>query len=168
MLKLIRSALSDNVLLEEEKSSYTEGEMREALELASSHDLAHLVVWGAKKNALSSKLGAEAENYILKAVYRYQQIKYEYDRLCTSLEKAQIPFIPLKGAVMRKYYPEPWMRTSCDIDILIHNEDIEKARKILVEDLTYKYEFTYSHDVAFFSPANVHVEMHFDLIEEGL
>lgn len=168
MLKLMHSAVSGEALSADMRDACTKEEMSLALKLAAHHDLAHLVAWGAKKNGLAAMLGADGEAYIMKAVYRYQQIKYEYDRLCTSLEKAEIPFIPLKGAVMRKHYPEPWMRTSCDIDILIHGEDIEKAKKVLTEDLAYKYESTYSHDVAFFSPANVHVEMHFDLIEDGI
>ena len=168
MLKLMHSAVSGEALSADMRETCTKEEMSRALRLAAHHDLAHLVAWGAKKNGLAVMLGADGEAYIMKAVYRYQQIKYEYDRLCTSLEKAEIPFIPLKGAIMRKYYPEPWMRTSCDIDILIHNEDIEKAKKVLMQDLSYKYESTYTHDVSFFSPANVHIEIHFDLIEEGI
>ena len=27
----------------------------------------------------------------------------------------------LKGAVLRQYYPEPWLRTSGDIDILVEH-----------------------------------------------
>ena len=46
---------------------------------------------------------------------------------CNALEKAQIPFVPLKGSVIRKYYPEAWMRTSSDIDVLVHKEDVEKT-----------------------------------------
>ena len=164
---LIHSAVSGEAIAPDVRDAYTKEEMSQALSLAAHHDLGHLVAWGAKRNGLDAMIGADGEAHIIKAVYRYQQIKYEYDRLCASLEKAEIPFIPLKGAVMRKYYPEPWMRTSCDIDILIHNEDIERAKKLLTEDLSYKYQTTYSHDVSFFTPANVHVEMHFDLIEEG-
>ena len=91
-----------------------------ALKLSSTHDLAHLVAWGAKKNGIVS---AEGEATVFKAVYRHQQLKYEYERLVKSLEKEKIPFLPLKGSVIRSRYPEPWMRTSSDIDVLVltHN-----------------------------------------------
>ena len=46
------------------------------------------------------------------AIYRYEKINYELNRLRSALNEAQIPFIPLKGSVLRQYYPEPWMRTS--------------------------------------------------------
>ncbi|MBO4954226.1 MAG: nucleotidyltransferase family protein, partial [Clostridia bacterium] len=36
-----------------------------------------------------------------------------------------IDFMPLKGAVIRQYYPEPWMRTSCDIDIHVKKDRLE-------------------------------------------
>lgn len=46
------------------------------------------------------------------AIYRYEKINYELNRLRSALNEAQIPFIPLEGSVLRQYYPEPWMRTS--------------------------------------------------------
>ena len=167
-LALIRSAMGGTPLSEEEKSIATAENIRAALKLAASHDLSHLAAFSAKKNEMAEYIGADGEKHIFKAVYRYQQIKYEYERLCASLEKAEIPFIPLKGSVIRKHYPEPWMRTSCDIDILIHKSDLDRAAELLTGELKYKRAEECSHDVAFFSPANVNVEMHFDLIEEGL
>ena len=50
-----------------------------------------------------------------------------------ALEKAEIPFLPLKGSVIRKYYPEPWMRTSCDIDLLIHKEEADNVVNLFTE-----------------------------------
>jgi hypothetical protein len=69
---------------------------------------------------------------------------------------------------MRRYYPEPWMRTSCDIDILIHEQDAEKAKSILVGEHNYTYHGKGSHDLSFFTPANVHIELHYDLVEDGV
>ena len=84
--------------------------------MSAKHDVIHLLALGLKQNELISKENSEIEKYILKAVFRYERLRYEYNNLCDALEKAQIPFIPLKGSVIRKYYPEAWMRTSCDID----------------------------------------------------
>ena len=80
------------------------------------------------------------EQYISKAVFRYEQLNYENERICMALEKAQIPFIPLKGSIIRKYYPESWMRTSCDVDVLVHEEDAEKAVDVLVKEYGYTQE----------------------------
>lgn len=163
-LALIRSVIRDEPLSDSFKENLSEEKLNSALRFSSSHDLGQLVAWGIKENNLTC---ATVETYILKAVYRYQQIKYEYDKLCSALEDACIPFMPLKGSVIRKYYKQPWMRTSCDIDILIHRSDLDTVRKMLVEELKYKPHLVDSHDESFYSPSDVHVEMHFDLIEEG-
>lgn len=42
-----------------------------------------------------------------------------------------IPHIPLKGSVVKKYYPFPEIRRSGDIDVLIHEHDRTKADKAL-------------------------------------
>ena len=75
--------------------------------------------------------------------------------------------MPLKGSVMRQYYSEPWMRTSADIDILIHQEDIDAAVEILTEKLRYQNNGKYAHDIQMFSPNGVHLELHFETIEEN-
>jgi hypothetical protein len=83
------------------------------------------------------------------------------------LEDAQIYFIPLKGAVLRAYYPEPWMRTSCDVDILVQKEQLDAASKVFKETLGYHFAGTSGHDVSFYSPTGIHMELHFDLVEDG-
>ena len=65
------------------------------------------------------------------------------------------------------------MRTSCDNDILVHEEDVDRAVDILVDKHGYVSEgYAYNekgvHDVSLFSPNKAHLELHFDLIEDGL
>lgn len=66
------------------------------------------------------------QQIVFRVVYCYKRMNYEYEQVCDALEKAEIPFIPLKGVVIREYYPEPWMRTSCDIDILVREKNLKK------------------------------------------
>ena len=102
------------------------------------------------------------------AVLRYEKINYELECLRETLNEAKIPFIPLKGSVIRQYYPEPWMRTSCDIDILVHESDLEAATSAVVEKLSYEEEGKGSHDIGLFSPGGVHLELHYSLIESDI
>ena len=99
------------------------------------------------------------------AVYRHAQIKHELSRLFSALDESKIRYMPLKGSVIRKYYPKPELRTSCDIDIFVDSADLERASSVLSEGLSYRFDVRTSHDVAFFSESNTHVELHFDLIE---
>ena len=168
LFALLRSAVFGAKLTEEERDNYSEELFQDLLAMASKHDVAHLLALGMKKNDLISKENTGIEKHILKAVFRRERLEFEYEKLCDALEKAQIPFLPLKGSVIRKYYPEPWMRTSCDIDILVHEEDTERAKEMLVDRLGYNYRSKSSHDLSFFTATKVHIELHYDLVEDGL
>ena len=114
-----------------DKSQYslTDEELVKLYKLSKSHDLAHLVGDALIKNNLigDGEVKAKFQKQMVLAVYRYEKINYELGRLRKVLNEAKIPFIPLKGSVLRKYYLEPWMRTSCDIDVLVHEEAVDQA-----------------------------------------
>jgi hypothetical protein len=95
------------------------------------------------------------------AVYKYENLNYEYGRLCKTLDEAKIPFIVLKGAVIRKYYPEPWMRSSCDIDILVKESDLERATEVVKTELGFTVTDKTHHDIQMYSPSGVMFELHF-------
>ena len=167
LFALLRSAICGTKLTEEERNNYSPDMLKDLLKMSSKHDVAHLLVLGLKQNELITKENNDIENFIYKVVYRYEQTRYEYENLCSALESAQISFLPLKGSVIRKYYPEAWMRTSCDIDILVHAEDLDKTISYLVRNQNYVEKERSTHDVSLFSPTGIHVEIHFDLVEEG-
>lgn len=112
-----------------------------------------------------AKIKTKFDEQVFTAVYRYENINNELREIRRVLGEAKIPFIPLKGSVIRKYYPEPWQRTSCDIDVLVKEKDADKASKVLAERLQYKINEKGQHDVSLFSPSNVHVELHFKLMD---
>ena len=167
LFALLRSAICRTGLTQEEQDGYSPELLSDLLKLSAKHDVLHLLVLGLKQNGLIPEEHNDLEKYILEAVYRYEQLRYEYETLCDNLEKAQIPFLPLKGAVIRKYYPEPWMRTSCDIDVLVHRENLDAAILYLTNNMNYVVKERATHDVSMFSPSGIHVELHFDLVEEG-
>ena len=163
---LLKSAVSGKELSEEEKRVYSDFGGNELWSLAEKNELSHLVSWAITQNKLSVSEGIDLQRPWLKAVFQNERMLLDYQSVCQALEKARIPFLPLKGSVLRGYYPESWMRTSCDVDILVHREHLEAAIACLVQDLQFVEKGRGSHDVSLFSPMDVHVELHFDLIEE--
>lgn len=95
-----------------------------------------------------------------KAVYDYTQRKVSLEELSNAFDKSSIVYIPLKGSSIRDYYPEPWMRTSSDIDVLIHEDDIDKAIEVLESNTDFRYLRHDRHDVHFVNKY-VHLELHF-------
>ena len=167
LFALLRSAVCGEPLSEEYSADLNGESLAAVTALARKHDLLHLVAFGLQKNAL---IGADHElrREIFSAAVRCEQLEHELKKLCGVLERAEIPFMPLKGSVLRKYYPEPWMRTSCDVDVLVRAVDVERASELLVEQCGYKRGGKGSHDITLFAKNGRHVELHYDLVEEGL
>ncbi len=168
LFALLRSSICDYRLQETEKELLSEDLLQKIFVISKKHDVSHLFATGLDKNGLLESGNDKIGNDVIMAVYRYTHLSYEYDKVCDTLENANIPFIPLKGSVLRQWYPEPWMRTSCDIDILVHEGDVEKASSYLVDNLEYKREEKGSHDISLFSPGKMHIELHYDLVEDGV
>lgn len=135
--------------------------------LSKHHDVAHLVADALSKLSLmpeDEQIRSAFEKAQMMAVYREIQLTTATQRIREALCRAQIPFVPLKGAIIRSFYPEPWMRTSCDIDILIHEDDLDKAEMGLTEiGFTTNGKRDY-HDVSFYD-GDVHLELHFSIQE---
>ena len=138
--------------------------------LSDRHDLAHLVASALDAcGALpaDSEISAKFRKKQMLAVFRHQQMDYELRAICNALEAAKIAFVPLKGAVLRPYYPQAWMRTSCDLDVLIHEEDLPAAVSALVNTLDYKEAERGVHDVSLYSRSGIHIELHYTLQDEA-
>ncbi len=168
LFALIRSEIKGEELNGDIADDITAEELAALYSLAKAHDLAHLAASALSK---CDKLGSDDislkfQKQMMLAVHRYSMIKYELERASGALEAAQIPFLPLKGSVLRAYYPEPWMRTSCDIDILIHKEDTDRAIDAL-EGLGFaKQDDTTMHDHQLIASSGVHLELHYSLRQE--
>ena len=167
MMNLIGSEICGNAVCADEIKALSDDELKALYKLSKSHDLAHILGNALIKNKPISdnKIKSVFEKELYTAVFRYESINYELGNIKEILSENEIPFIPLKGSVIREYYPEPWMRTSCDIDILVKEADADKASKVLTEHLQYKINEKGQHDISLFSPSNIHVELHFKLMD---
>ena len=164
---LLRSAILDQPLTEEERKDYSRETLEPILELARKHDISHILVYALKENGLLTEEDRELEKEIFKAVYRCEKLKFALNTVADIFEKSEIPFLPLKGSVLRDYYKNPWMRTSCDIDVLVKEENLDIAVEALCNE-GFTRSVKSSHDVSMYTPSKVHLELHFHLMEEGL
>ena len=139
-----------------------------AYKLGLKHDVGHLIADALDKLQLLDNVSQKKELLTErnKAVFRYEQQAFEMEEITRVLETAQIPYVLLKGAVLRQNYPFPWMRTSCDIDILIKKEDFERAVTELTNKLSYKAMPQGGHDVSLYAESGVHLELHYALFED--
>lgn len=171
MVSLVRYYIFDIELdASTKKMLYQEVILQQLLLISKKHDLTHIVGAALEKANVLPK-GTQTKDAFVNAqvmsIYRSHRLIYELNAICSVFEENRIDFIPLKGSVLRDYYKEPWMRTSCDIDILIHECDLDKSISVLKKKLQYYGDGRKgSHDVALFSKSNVCIELHYKFHED--
>lgn len=133
------------------------------LQLAKNHDILHIAAEFLEKNGLISDeaLKSALNRQKMLAVFRREQQNFEFDRVCKLFEQERIDYIPLKGSVIKDFYPYDWMRTSSDIDILIKPDDLDKAIQAITENLGFEFDGRSRHDCSLISKNGVNLELHF-------
>lgn len=148
------------------KCDFSDEDLKKLYSISKKHDLAHLAGNALLKlNCCNGETKKKFQKEIITAVYRFEKLEITLADIRNSLD---VPFIPLKGSVIRQFYPEKWLRTSCDIDILVKMSDHKKAVETLIEKLNCKQTSRTAHDVSLSAPNGVHIEIHHTLIETDI
>lgn len=136
------------------------GDPTEVLALAKRHQMEHIVSHALLKNGQK-----EYAKPLHQSIWMSEQQGFVLDQVRGAFNGREIPFIPLKGAVLRGLYPEGWMRNSCDIDVLVRESDLASAEAALTGLGYVKSNGKTAHDITFTAGA-VCLELHYTLIEE--
>lgn len=134
--------------------------------LAYHHDLVHLLGDVLDKNGVleNDEIATKYRSFVLEAIYRYEKIEFEFERICKNFEENLIDFMPLKGSIIRSLYAKPWLRTSSDADILVKEADLKRAEELLIK-IGFLKTHESSHDVTYTYGEGVIIELHFSLSE---
>ena len=168
LFALIRYELFGIPLDKEAFSCLTEDTLERIYALADRHDLAHWAADALYQNGCLPKeleITQKYQQIQMVSVYRCTNLTLERAKISKAFEEAQIPYVPLKGMIIKDYYPKPHLRTSSDTDILVRKEDLPRALECLEQRLNYKRaeESYHFHDISLFSPGGFHLELHFTL-----
>lgn len=160
---LISSAIADTTA----DIKYEDIDFKTVFELCESLEVSPLVGFSLYKNGLlqNEEYKVHFKNTQMIALYRFMQSENEFSSVCSCLDKAKVDYMPLKGAIISEYYPEKYLRTKSDIDILIKKCDVEKVSDIFESQLGYTMGEKNAHDISFFSKSGYHIELHFSLSE---
>lgn len=102
-----------------------------------------------------------------KAVRKNMLLDADRERLMEKMEQAKIWHLPLKGSILKDWYPRYGMREMADNDILFDPEGRQQVREILL-GMGYCAESYHmgNHDV-YHKPPLYNFEMHVALFNEG-
>ncbi len=143
--------------------------LEELFVLSRKHDLAHLVsdvLYNSGVINEESEVAPYFKQAQFDALFRYTRQDNAKEQIYNLFEDEKITFLPLKGSVLRDFYAEPYMRTSGDLDILVKEKDINRAKSLLCEKLGYTIKDENKvHDISLYTPDGVHIELHFNILE---
>ena len=83
----------------------------------------------------------------------------ELEILSALLSENKIPFMPLKGFLVKEFYKNPALREMTDIDIYVGNENLEKIKEILTKR-GYKQDMSLEVHDCFKKPPFIEIELH--------
>ena len=155
VVTLIRSAVTG------EKLPLPEGfDLARADELIRKQSLLPMAFQGAYNCGipLDSELMQQYQTKYVRCMVRSERQMRAAEKIYRAFEENGIDYMPLKGANIKKLYPQPELRLMGDADILIRLEQYERIRQVM-EGLGYKEGDESYHELNWKS-GELHVELH--------
>lgn len=134
------------------------------LQIAKQQSIQPIIYRGLKNLGAPIEVVSNFDKARLKDTRQYVLQYDALNKISDALNDVRIPHVPLKGAVLRQLYPAPELRTSVDIDVLVHEADLERALKAIEATTDFKTRKRNYHDVSMVNPS-VHLELHFSIKE---
>ena len=140
---------------------------RQFVGLCKMHAVEALVYDGLQKANLWSQVPEPGQKILTQAyqtaIFRDAQFAHLKKTLTEKLDGAQVPYILLKGICLKESYPEPALRTMCDMDILVHTQDYATLDRI-AEEMGAKLGHGDGNHHNYTFPGGVTVEFHPNLL----
>ena len=161
LLELLRCALNDAMPDEKPENVAWEN----VFLMAKKHSVISLSFHAVQKlkNGPEPELMKKWSTRNAKLLAQCVNQETEYCALTTCFEEHEIPFLPLKGSVIRDLFPMPHLREMSDIDILVPVDKIQEACA-LAQSMDYHILSTVSHHVELQKPPYMDLELHTGLI----
>ncbi len=159
LLSLLRSVLKNENIPQIKLTT-------ELIAFCSSQQLIGFLYYGIRnqEEKYSAQLISAVRQRYMASVTQQIQQDYYRDEIFKQLRNAQIPYMPLKGELLRHLYPLPYLRFSCDVDFLYPQKYREQVNSIL-KKFGFEHSKRESTNDSFMQGA-VHIEPHFALNDQ--
>ena len=165
ILPLIRLGL--NLEVESDlKIELDDSELEEVLEFSSRQSILPIVLKGIPRLYQHCEILRDYSIKNSKCIHQFVQQDLALKNISIVLDKHNIPYVFLKGAELRDLYPEKELRTSTDIDILVHKKNINRAVENIEKETDFVFKESCYHDVSMVNKY-VHLELHFSIKENS-
>ena len=140
-----------------DESRLSEMNLDTLFEVCQSHILTACVAYSLESVGIRNNNFKEAKE---KSIRKNIILDSERQKILNRLEQEHIWYMPLKGSILKDWYPKLGMRQMSDNDILCDGSQSKQIKKIM-EDMGFKCkQFGTSDDDAYFKPPVSNFEMH--------
>ena len=167
LIALITSQLKKEKLNIELIKEIEKGDINKLYRLSCMHSVTNIISDALKENGVNieKELLSKFKNEKLKLNLKSQRLNYDVVEIFNALEENGVYFIPLKGIVVKDYYPREDMRFSTDVDILIKKQDEKKVNEILTKKCNLKFYKSYQDEKTYITPSGEFLETHVDIAD---
>lgn len=123
----------------------------------------HLSAHPDAKSTIDPELLAGWQKAKAKAVRNNILFETECEKICAFMEQQNIWYMPLKGAVLQKYYAKLGIRQMCDVDILFDAAHRKTLYEYMLQNGYQADKFNTGYPDAYRKPPAYYFEMHFSL-----
>ena len=160
MLELVICSLNN----EKPKKSFLKHlNLDELFTVCQEHILTACAAYALESAGIKDRQFTQAKE---KALRKNILLDVERNRIFSRFEKEKIRYMPLKGSVIKNWYPKLGMRQMSDNDILYDAKYREKVREIMLDSGFSCEHFGRGNDDAYFKPPVCNFEMHNELFNE--
>lgn len=136
-------------------------DLDQLFELAERHQLSATLAFALEAAGRGDERTTTA---IMQSVRRTAIMDVELRQLEEKMERAGIWYMPLKGAVLKDYYPKYGMRQMVDFDVLYDADRAAELREIMEEQGFKLHDYTNEHKISihdvYFKEPVTNFEMH--------
>ena len=143
-----------------------EFDWEEFFDLAKAHSIAGLIAYALPKiPAMPKDVQDKFRKEQLLNIFKGTNQETRIGAVLAEFEKSGIEAMPLKGYIMKNYYPSADMRSMCDVDILIKTDRYDDAKAIM-EKYGLKFKLESAHEFVFTDKEVITVELHKTLVPD--
>ena len=107
------------------------------------------------------------KDFFARETHRSITQEYEIGWLLDEMEASGIDCLPMKGWVIRNYYPDPLMRSMTDFDVLLREVEHDKMLAWMKTRGYNRVKMVRQYDDEYEKPPYMYVELHWHLFYEG-
>ncbi len=163
-IRIISSVFSGNHI-----SSFSyDFDWKSFVSFCSKHKILNLIAYGISNyyGTVPEFISERLNDILLQSMAKEAQRNVEIEALSDSFEKNMIPHMIMKGFVIKNIYPEPYLRSMSDIDILV-GDKLDDASEIIKQHGFIFSGEAFLHSI-FIKNNNFAVELHKSLIDESI